>query len=154
MGYIARASESNINCVIAHRVVRNELLLRLEGLVLLQLGVVLPERLFLQFPRLPEIRLQIVVVLVLLLGPLGRWNYRIISVADIRHILDRQLRHDGGLRVIVVLMDVIVRSLGLLGMCGRLVLLGRGRNIVPEIRGRSISGRVDVVHVVRIVAWP
>lgn len=55
--YIVRASEPNINSVIAHRVIRNELLLRLEGLVLLQLGVVLPERLFLQLPRLPEIRL-------------------------------------------------------------------------------------------------
>lgn len=41
-----------------------------------------------------------------------------------------------------------------MGVCGRLVLLGRGRNIVPEIRGRRISGRVDVVRVVRIVARP
>lgn len=76
----------------SYRVVRNELLLGLEGLILLQLRVVFAGRLLLQRTRLPEVRFQLVVVLVLVLLR-GCRNNGVVSVSNVRYVLHGQLGH-------------------------------------------------------------
>lgn len=134
-----------------YRVVGNEFLLRLESLVLLQLWVVLAKRFLMQLACLPHDRLQ--VVMILILGLLCRWYDRIVTVADVSHVLHGQLRNHGCVLGTSRNIDVVVRVTGLLRWWCLLWVLWLW-NVVSKIGGRGVSGWINVVHIVRIVAWP
>lgn len=142
--YHAKTQEFNLNEEITYCVVGNELLFRLKGLVLLQLGIVFPERFLLQLTSLPKDWLQIVVVLILILRGCCR-NDGVIPVSNIGHILHCQLGYYG---------RVLMRDLNVVVDCSLRWWATGWRNIMSKVRGRSVFGWVDVVHVVWIVAWP